>query len=221
MEGKTVDFSMWLLTGDKKPFLKAVTTISNKSCLQNRVGVRPKYAQDEAKKCDIIMLCLVNGKAEAFILANYENKPTPSIYISVICGAPGTGGILLDKFLAFADSENEDVSLSAVPSVLGYYPKPRFGFEFRKSCNLHSPKISAANVVGKKPEADLEKDKTFGEFLTLLQDRGFNVTKRGKCKDKTLSLKDIVDNFCDEDGYTMFRCTRKHVLRRSERVANK
>ena len=216
---------MWLLTGDKKPFIKAVTTISNKSCLQKQegkqIGVRPKYAQAEAKKCDIIMLCIVDGKPEGFILASYEDRPTPSIYISVICGAPGTGGILLDHFLAFADSENEDVSLSAVASVLGYYSKPRFGFEFRKSCNLHSPKISSAGVVGKKPLVDIEKDDTFGPFLTLLQDRGFNVTKRGKCKDKTLSLKDILDNVCDEDGYTMFRCTRKHVIRRSERVANK
>ena len=203
-----MEFRIWKTkSAEKNKFLKDVRTVSEAYCLQGSVGVSPDYANKYARvEADVIIIGYLEGAPKAFILAKHE--PT-SMYLGVICGMPGTGRALMDKFLALADKERENVSLSAMPNVLSYYGRPEFDFAFRKSCDDEEEVVDSSVIAGKKPPATLDeiaRDPIFGPFLEKLQEKGFNVAKFGECRKRRLNAEQIIKNHCEDDGYTMFRC---------------
>lgn len=200
-----MEFRIWTeAVRGKAAVLRQVAAVARRSCFKEGEGVRAEYATDYARdRADVIMVALEATRAVGFILARHE---VHSLYLAVICSDKSAGGLLLDAFLQYADKEGLTVSLSALPAVLGLYPKPRFGFQFRSSCAPRAHVLDSSAVVGRKTGPDITKDPVFAPFVQLLQRKGFNVAKEGRCKAKTLSVEEIIENHCENDGYTMFRC---------------
>jgi hypothetical protein len=133
-------------------------------------------------------------------------------YLDVICSAPGTGRYLLTAFIQYYRSRSAGaITLSALPTVLTYYP--RFGFTFRKSC-MEAPlqippeiEFGVANrVANKAVPGTIEQaydDPVFEQLLEYLQYYDYNVKKDG-CSPN--DIKRIKQNDCGEDGYTMKLC---------------
>lgn len=197
----------------KTEIVNYVSKISDEFCVikseekDEFIGVSPSYAKRYAKKdADLILVGLIDNVGKAFILAKNEET---SLYLAVICGSPGTGSKMMDRLLKLADEQHLNVSLSAMPTVLSYYIRPEFGFEFRKSCNEKEHIVNPSNIVGKKPPFSLKKiakDPYYAPFLEELQAKGFGVVKKGECSKPSLSAEEIIKNHCEDDGYTMFRC---------------
>jgi len=204
--------------GVKAKILRDVKSVAEKFCMQGSMGVSPSYAVRYSKNdADVILVGHEGGKARAFILATYQEN---SLYLGVICGMPGTGRAIMEKFLNFADKQRLNVSLSAMPNVLSYYGRPEFGFKFRKSCEEGAEVVDSSTIDGKKPPLNLKEiaeDPFFGPLLVKLQKKGFNVMKTGDCAKRSLSAEDIIKNHCFNDGYTMFRCMIKSPRKRSPR----
>jgi len=197
-------------------FMSAIMKVARKFCLSaTSTGVTPSYATKyAAEEADLIIVAYYEDIPLAFVLAKNERS---SLHLGVICGKPGTGRGIMHKFLEIADSRRKNVSLYSLPSVLAYYTKPEFGFEFRKSCKEKALDASAIN--GKKPPANVEEfaiDPYFGPFLEELQLKGFNVAKTGECNKRHLSAEEIITNHCDGDGYIMFRCKKSPRKKRKE-----
>jgi hypothetical protein len=218
-----MEYLIWSKQGGgvKAKFLRDVKSVAEKFCVQGSVGVSPSYAVRYSKNdADVILVGYQEEEARAFILATYEED---SLYLGVICGMPGTGKAIMEKFLNFADSQRVNVSLSAMPNVLSYYGRPEFGFKFRKSCDEGAESVDSSSIDGKKPPLNLEEiahDPFFGPFLVELQTKGFNVVKTGECAKRRLTADDIIKNHCEDDGYTMFRC-RVPVARGSKKSPRK
>jgi len=210
--------------------LKKVQSISKRSCMTKDGGVYPSYATKYAKnKAEIIFIARHDSKAVGFILANMNG--VNEIYLAVICSDPGMGGPLIDFFLKYADDRNLSVSLEAMPNVLGFYSKDKYGFQFRQSCSPNAQVIDASPIVGRKLNGALTDDSVFSKFIEQLQEHGFNKQKNGNCNKKNLKASEILENHCENDGYTMFRCGQskghakgqskghaKAPLRRSNRI---
>lgn len=148
----------------------------------------------------------------AFIMA----KMTPgNLYIDVVCGLPGFGGKIIDAFLWFADRVPADVTLSALPTVVWYYPK--YGFSFRKNCSekaLDIPdelkerlnaRVRARNAP--RTAEDTYDDRDWSDLLLLLQRNGLNVYKGEGCN-QNASKQRIKSSNCGVDGFSMSRCKR-------------
>lgn len=200
---------------DKDEFVRLIFTISRRACNENEGGVRPGYAQYYATETANWMLVAygINTKRKkpysemvtptGFILGHR----TPSnIYLGVICADKGFGGGLIKQFIKYADDRNVTASLDALPNVLGLYSKDDFGFEFRKSCAPGEEILSAESVKGRHPQEDITEDPVFAPFIEKLQHHEFNVKKDGRCKNKNLTIKQIIGDRCGIDGFTMFRC---------------
>jgi len=157
------------------------------------------------------------GKPVAFILGHTNNlddngKEANESYIDIICACKGSGRYLLDYFIAYSEmNDYTAVSLSALPSVLTYYP--RFEFFHRHSCKPENTEISAikerrTNIINKNKvnisEENLYDDDDYFEFFKELRAADFGKTKED-C-DGTLTKEKLKRGKCDNDGYMMRRC---------------
>lgn len=219
-----MEFQMWTKGSLRKAeFLKWVDEVSDRYCWQGDkqrgVGVRPGYAKDYAKhQADTILIGFSEGGPSSMILAK-KSATSSLIYLAVICAKPGAGAPTLKKFLSFADELHLNVSLAAMPNVLGYYGRPEFGFKFKDSCGMGSQEVDDAPIKGKIPPKKLEDiagDPVFGQFIQHLHSRGFSVVKKGNCARKTLTASQIIEYGCENDGYMMFRCKYPLVKKQDE-----
>jgi hypothetical protein len=138
-----------------------------------------------------------------FLLANPDEH---GFFIDVICSLRNTGE-LLKYFIQYC--EDQPISLHALANVLSYYPK--FGFEFRKSCDdpvlVRLPEsIQTRNIRAKpfpKKESEAYNDDDFGDLMLTLVENGFAV-KEGCVGKMTRNV--LKEGACGDEGFTMMRC---------------
>ena len=159
----------------------------------------------------------VLGKPVSFILGHNNDKDdldnaTKEAYIDIICACPGSGRYLLDYFIKFAESNSYNaISLSAIPTVLTYYP--RFGFSHRHTCNKDEKEILPPDVLSDKKYRDekykdidnIYDDDGYYEYLKKLRDNEFG-TYKGDCSDLDISKQKLKDAKCGTNGYMMRKC---------------
>ena len=163
------------------------------------------------------------GKPLAFILAhdklkndkNDKKNLIKEAYIDILCACPGSGKFLLNYFITSA--ENNDtytaVSLSAIPTVLTYYPT--FGFSHRHTCTdeeaeiLPSKELIELAKTGKyKYISDVYNDPKFLKYLIELRDNGYGKTD-GDCAKVDITSEEMDEAKCGDDGYIMRKCILK------------
>ena len=186
--------------------------------------------------------------ARSFILAQPKEDSgdgSISFYVDLICAKKRfdagvlppddsryAGKTLMQVATAYAISEGyEDISLSAVPELLLFYPK--WGFEFRPSC--HESALEIPEQLRRRPFVDtrledeetkvhpiyVEDNKPFLDFMLALREAGLEhehppVPKKGDstadgikkdaaCK-MALTTEELKEWGCEEDGYKMRKC---------------
>lgn len=158
----------------------------------------------------------------AFLLA--EVTKTNSFYIDVVCAMPvynpffnrHSGAYLIKQAIYMAGVLNlKEVSLSALPPVLTYYP--RFNFAHRKSCQV-PPDIEVPEVLVQRAKArnlpssvaKAHDDDDMLEYMTRLQELGYGSKYEGDCglvggkSDK----KKMKEGKCGNDGFKMRLCLK-------------
>lgn len=192
-------------------------------------SINEEYFTYQLKKTDmhIIMAELTSGGkpvVRGFVLADYV-KPTATaededdLHIELICAnrpkavetSKSFSGMTLltftmevARFLGF-----HTVSLSAIPSVLGFYPK--LGFEFRRTCAgpaIALPnKLKTARLQG--GDAFAPENSAYADFLFTLHEAGIEEAhscKKIKNLPKEETLDEMQKQHCDSEGYHMAKC---------------
>ena len=145
----------------------------------------------------------VRGNPVAFLLG--QINPT-DYYVDIIC-AQSNGRLLLDCFERYAQSVPgvKSVSLSAIPTVLTYYPK--FGYEHRKTCNTPADVVLPQTIKSRdKSMIPTTKDQVladndFLDYMIELRKHGYGELD-GDCANPT---RDTIKN-CGDSGYYMKKC---------------
>jgi hypothetical protein len=142
---------------------------------------------------------------KGFLLAHPLGDNT--MYLDVICADPGYGKHLLNVFIDSVKSYDEIV-LSALTSVLSYYPQ--FGFAHREDC-VGDPQLIMPDpmIKGLKAE-DPGWQELLPQFILHLRDKGFVVNTKPECQNPALSYADFMAHGCDSSGFEMRKCIRKH-----------
>jgi hypothetical protein len=148
-----------------------------------------------------------------FILAK-KNAEKTNFYIDVICSIRNGSG-LLDYFIRYATMEEiPSISLSSLPSVLGYYPK--YKFKFRTSCGTPVQAILPAAITEiirtksrnlPKTSAESYDIKEYLDFMMVLHAKGLTVKSDEGCGNKALTSAEFKALDCGQDGFTMIRCS--------------
>ena len=143
-----------------------------------------------------------------FILArpDYEGE---GWYIDVICSIRNTAE-LLKYFVAYC--EGEPVSLSAIPTVLAYYPK--YNFKFRTSCDgPELVKLPESLQKRTKPfpkrTDDVYNDEDYVNLMLQLVENGLSVRKDNNCDKRKLTKEELISSDCGDQGFTMMLCPNK------------
>jgi hypothetical protein len=182
--------------------------------------LNPTYVQTTIRESTLILLIYkgstgnTNKVLQGFLLSH---KTTDGGYfLDVICAAPGFGSPLLSTFLMLVERGGATyVTLNALSTVLSYYP--RFGFEFRKSCDLDKPANTTMPaevsdwIRASKPNVDtLKAHPPFRAFLDDVRRLGYAVDTDNDCDDLTIPMNDFMERRCNASGFEMRRCF-KHV----------
>lgn len=154
----------------------------------------------------------------AFIMAKIIDGGS-NFYIDVICSKPRddvynkhSASYLIRHAIKWAQVHNiEQVSLSALPQVLPFYP--RFGFAHRKSCAM-PPDIEVpeslkqrTNLSQKTLDAMYDDDDVM-DFLVRLQNAGYGTRYTGRCR-RPASKQKMKDGQCADNGFAMRYCLPK------------
>ena len=178
----------------------------------------------------LILLNTYNGETTepiGFICASYaiDNGRT-GFNIDVICSRRSKtnsiytshiGVKLLEFFADYARlNGGEFVGLTALPTVLAYYPKRMF--EFRKTCDgeplatLPEDLINHIKINGiPKTEKEVYKETEYVKFMIELQAKGLNDFDPDEddpvcAPGKRISTNTFVRNKCGSTGFKMKRC---------------
>jgi hypothetical protein len=155
-----------------------------------------------------------------FILARIIGK---SLYIDVICTekpppkpnpyANHKGSLLIELAIQHARRcKLEQVSLSALPNVLTYYPQ--FGFAHRMRCDkppdMVIPNTLIALAKTRDDKYDPYKDDELIDFMTELQFNGYGTMYDKDCRTKGKTKKEVVkamkEKKCGDNGFKMRLC---------------
>lgn len=160
----------------------------------------------------------------AFMMGRAHEDNKKEFYIDVICSGARkepyfirhTGAMLLQAAIQYAKENGyEQVSLSALPHVLTYYP--RLGFAHRPSCDqpsdvqiperLHE---KARNKTLPKTMRDAYDDDDLLDYMSELQFKKYGNYYKADCdtagKTKVVIKKNLKDNRCGDDGFKMRLC---------------
>jgi hypothetical protein len=139
-----------------------------------------------------------------FILARQDEGR--GWYIDVICSTRNTAD-LLKYFVQYC--EGMPISLSAIPTVLAYYPK--YDFKFRTSCDepelvkLPESLKKRTKPFPKRTE-DAYNDEDFVNLMLQLVEHGLAVKKDSNCDKRKLTVEELKAGGCGEEGFTMMLC---------------
>lgn len=141
----------------------------------------------------------------AFIIAREEFG---GLHLDVVCSAKRTAGeynrhsaaFLIDRAVEHAKSRGlRDVTVSAVPSALTYYPK--LGFSHRKSCNAPVNVELSERIVQRVARGNLprnviayETDADWRQYMNLLRDRGYGGIVGGFKMRRCINRSEIIAN---------------------------
>lgn len=108
----------------------------------------------------------------------------------------------------------DKVSLSALPTVLSYYPP--LGFAHRRDCTVEQdPAITVAySKIAQKKFATREAaydDPDMLSYMFLLHASGFSSRKHADCDDKSIPPALLKKHDCAMDGYLMHKCGVRSV----------
>ena len=206
----------------KTQLSKYILEVRKQACQDN---VSDYYVKDAISLNNVIVVMFQTGK-EMFETYDLRSKPSTLVakdvvipigfilastdengfYIDVICSIRNTGE-LLKYFIQYC--EHTPITLHALANVLSYYPK--FGFEFRTSCNepvlVKLPESIQTRNPREKPfpkkESDAYNDDDFSNLMLELVEKGLAV-KEG-CA--TIMTKNALKKeSCGDEGFTMMRC---------------
>jgi len=150
-----------------------------------------------------------------FICARPDDEDPSGMYIDVICSMK-KGNQLLEYFSQFAKLAGARfVGLSSLPSVLAYYP--RFGFEFRKSCETPAIPLNPTIpiLLRDRKAAGLPMPRTsyntydlepYADFMLQLHEAGLSVRKEKSCAKAKINKDELKADDCGQDGYSMKKC---------------
>jgi hypothetical protein len=171
--------------------------------------VNQGWAQDAVDHCPFKLVVMNKAGSKTvpvgFLMAKV--KEDSILYIELICSSlGGVGRMMLDYTIEFARVHNINMALSALPAVLGYYPK--FHFKHRLSCK--SKPVSVATIPTVKDSEAAYSDIDMMEYMMLLADKGFVARKACTGKQFLSSnvkvKKTFIKNECADDGFYMMRC---------------
>jgi hypothetical protein len=149
-----------------------------------------------------------------FVLARVDDHNADSIYIDIICAAISGGGkLLLDSLIEYATHYGKNVSLSALPTVLSYYPI--FKFKHRQSCAPGVETFVFPRDVKPPPSLlDSYKIPAINNFMITLADH--DLASKNDCKGVKRKMEKgkyyredpsaFAQENCAQDGFYMMRC---------------
>ena len=149
----------------------------------------------------------------AFLLGRIEKS---TFVVDIVCSAPKepplrtqhSGMHLLKAVVHVARSAGcQEITLAALPHVLGYYPK--FGYAHRRSCNgsPYVPPRPMPKVLGDAPLDAYYKDPEWTAYLTDLHKAGFAHRHSNDCSNTVpISPSRFLKGRCADDGYDMRVC---------------
>ena len=223
----------------KTQLSKYILEIRKQACQDN---VSDDYVKDAISLNNVVLVMFQTG-TEMFETYDLRSKPSTLVakevvlpigfmlasqdengfYIDVLCSIRNTGE-LLKYFIQYC--EHTPITLHALANVLSYYPK--FGFEFRRSCNepvlVKLPEsIQTRNpreTPFPKKESDAYNDDDFSNLMLELVEKGLAV-KEGCAKIMTKNA--LKAESCGDEGFTMMRCptvggTRRGRNRQSRKI---
>lgn len=191
--------------------------------------VKESYIKDQIKENDVYFVMYTKelkgtrrGDAEemipvAFMMASYEDSGT-NFYIDVICSKERknkaterhSATYLIRQAVKWARAHKmEQVSLSALPPVLTYYP--RFGFAHRKSCknvpDIEVPeKLKQRNTPVNPRAKSVYDDYELMDYMVRLQDAGYGTRKTDPCVRRPITKQMMKSGQCADDGFKMRYC---------------
>lgn len=186
----------------------------------NKCEISPSYVKESLDEADVIVAVKDAGNVQkiAALLLGEVDADRGTLYISVVCADPVTkvgnvGRVALSMALKYADDNDLDVELDALPRVIPYYA--RDGFKLRKSC---MPGEAVMPIEPAEVAADLRKlpfSASAKRFLAKTVPAGLDK----KCESDLYRDFDITDakaaraailkyetNRCGKDGVLMSRC---------------
>jgi len=143
--------------------------------------------------------------AVGFLLAKFANEST--LYVDLVCSSKQGGGrILMNAVVDYATKLGKDISLNALPEVIGMYSK--FNFQHRLSCAPEADIVLPPANFKKTPLADMYKDKTILRYFMDLTAKGYTTARdcSGTFKSTKEDMAAFVENQCGADGFYMMRC---------------
>ena len=203
-----------LHTDSVEPIILTKDTIKQRLIAKN-IGILCKntvsesYVKSAVDTSTLIVLLYVDGILCGFVLANETEHE--GIYLDVIC-ASQKGGDLLRVFLMLAEKYGAKyVALSALASVLSFYPQ--YGFQHRMNCDMNKepdvvmPPELIHWIKTAKPTSDqLLEHPVFSEYLNYLRQMGYSVNTDEKCKDTSKPMKNYINDECYTSGFEMRKC---------------
>ncbi len=169
----------------------------------------------------------------AFLIGHFTNEGRGAglrhgAYIEVICSfkSAGIGTAFLQYFhrlIALLDLDF--VKLSALASVVTYYPNPKIGYRFRTDCSPATPGygpeiLTEYDLISEKRPKDKVTGKAIwpttteealedGKYLTFLHHlhtQGLTTKKEGDCADTRMRKHLFRTSGCANDGFHMALC---------------
>lgn len=201
-------------SGVYEPIVLTKDTIKQRLIAENiallcKNTVSESYVKSAVDTSTIIILLYVAGNLCGFVLANETEHG--GIYLDVIC-ASQKGGDLLRLFLMLAENYGAKyVVLSALASVLSFYPQ--YGFQHRMNCDMNKgpdvvmPPELIQWIKTAKPTSDqLLEHPVFLAYLNYLRQMGYSVNTDEKCKDTSKSMNNYINDECHRSGFEMRKC---------------
>jgi hypothetical protein len=221
-------------TKEKEPI--RVTTLELKSIIDPTLcdnQVNYVYINERISRTDVIIFLYYEVPEEARLRIRIKKVPVAFImadsygdelYIDVICSSSNipelnrhSGGLLINTAIDYAkEKQYEQVTLSALPHVLTYYP--RFGFSHRRGCDsptdVEIPERLKQRIKDRtlpKTSEEAYYDDDMLDYMSELQLKQYGNMYNDGCNEKNpvLMKKNMKDYQCADNGFKMRYCFGK------------
>lgn len=239
-----VGMRMEIPRGESEKFTMKVSELSS-TFIQATLcqgQVHPDYVKQQVRKNDIFFIVFyefIEQSARrrvsqitvripaAFVIARIIDDN--ELYIDVICAGPRNdnyalhnGKMMIDMAKHLAKERGlEQVTLSALPPVLSYYPN--FGFAHRHACDQPPDmellnKVRQLGALGKLPKTidEAYTIEEFVDYMSELQIKNYGNKYEDDCSTSGKSIDEIKASIkrskCANDGFKMRFCLNDDAL---------
>lgn len=189
--------------------------------------IGPDFFKKSTRKAKVLIVMLEGPVVRGFVAAYPDPEPT-NLYIDLIC-VKGTGkftGKALMKFTAeYAKAAGyTELSLSAIPPVIPYYPRLGLQFKYRKTCRDAPVPVPKEVLCHRMSSSDKNPysaaNKPITDFMVTLNHAGVeqvheNKQKETACRKKGITAEEMRKYRCDNDGYVLRKCNLRKPIRES------